>query len=381
MLEVVQALTSCVERGTRAVLATIIDVEGSAYRREGVRALIHEDGSIVGVVSGGCVERDLAEHARAVLENGEPREVFYDFRAAEDLLWGMGVGCNGAITLWLEPFDPVAQRERAAATLAALRRRLETTQPYRTLTILRSPDGSPVFPGQILEEPDGTDGVDWASLPAQGLVDTSVQGVTVRAFVETVRPRPRLVVFGAGADAMPVVRTASGLGWHVTVVDHRPERMSRTHFPTADDLALRPRHAYTQGLMLGESTYTVIMTHNYEIDMHLLSSLLPLPIPYIGLLGPRKRLEQMLMDLEQTGHKVDSAHLEKLYSPVGLDIGAESPEDIAISIIAEIQAVRSGRQGGFLRTRRDPLHARSQVNHAASGPAANAAGGGTRCGL
>lgn len=358
MIDIVRALHNCYEVGTRAALATILSVEGSTYRREGVRCLIQEDGQIIGIVSGGCVEGDIAEHATEVWTSFTPKQISYDFRGADDLLWGLGLGCNGALTLFLQPFDPVHHPAEAKALLDWFDRRLDTRSSYIAATVITSaaPDQLPA--GHVFDaEDDDARLAAWKRTGDAEIIDGTVENTDVQLFVEHVRPRTRLIVFGAGPDAIPVVRMGSFLQWRVTVVDHRSILATQARFPEADEVVVKPRGQYGE-LSLDDHTYTIIMTHNYEIDVTLLGQLLTSEAAYVGALGPRRRTEQMLTDLAENGLTPSALQLAKLHAPVGLDIGAESPEEIALAMVSEALARQHGRDGRSLSVRIGPLHER-----------------------
>jgi xanthine/CO dehydrogenase XdhC/CoxF family maturation factor len=179
--------------------------------------------------------------------------------------------------------------------------------------------------------------------------------VSVEVFLEYVPPPVPLVIFGAGYDAIPLVQFAKALGWHATVVDGRPAYATADRFPDADEVRLaRPKEGWED--LIDRETVAVIMTHHYLHDLELLHRLLPSPARYIGLLGPKGRTERLLQDLAQDGVHLTPEHLQRLYAPIGLDIGAEAPEEVALAVIAEIRAVLAGRTGGLLRERTAPLH-------------------------
>ncbi|GAX90029.1 XdhC family protein [Effusibacillus lacus] len=358
MLDILNGLQQCFERKERAAVATVLKVEGSAYRREGARCLILETGSIVGTLSGGCVEGDLIEHAREVINTGIPEQIRYDFRPEGDLLWGLGVGCNGALTIWLQPFDPVRSPEQAEKMILSYRKRVSCSRAYLAGMVVESKDPLqvPVGTETVLRE-RGERGERSRRLTT-GLESAVVQGVAVKLFIETVKPRPRLVIFGAGPDAVPLVRGAKTLNWHVSVVDHRQDHLNQPHFMEADKRVAVSRGEYSQ-FSVNEETYVVVMTHNYELDRILVGQLLSRSIPYLGVLGSRQRIERMLQKILFDGVNLNEQMLEKLHSPVGLDIGAESPEEIALSILSELVCRKNGRNGQSLKFRKHLLHVRA----------------------
>ncbi|WDL97145.1 XdhC family protein [Alicyclobacillus sp. ALC3] len=353
-MNILSALQECRKEGNKAALATVLSVDGSTYQREGARCLVLEDGQIVGVVSGGCVEADLALHAQSVLETGEAKQVSYDFRNEADEVWGLGVGCNGALTLLIQCFDPVADRTGAEELIVEFTRKMETLETYAVATVVTSAHTERFRPGQILyPAPDET----MANAP--GLSELNYKGVVIQVFVEVVTPRPQLYVFGAGPDAAPLVKIGTFLEWRVRVIDHRPTLLAEHRFPEAEVIGVR-RPEYTS-IPVFAGAMAVVMTHNYEIDRQLVSHLLKSEASYVGVLGPRKRTDKILTELADQGERFSPTDMKRLYAPVGLNLGAESPEEIALAIVAEAQAHTSQRDALPLRRASGPLHSRSSA--------------------
>jgi xanthine dehydrogenase accessory factor len=350
-------LKKCIDEKQRAAIATIIRVEGSTYRREGVRCLITESGRILGIISGGCVEKDIFEHALHVMETGLAKSVDYDFRPADDLLWGLGVGCNGALTLWIEPFDPVRFPEKANSIYEDLENRVNCRELYVSITVIESNDPFKLPIGTRYVSDSAEDAFQNFSSLSSYVDEREIDGVMAKVLIEKVKPRNRLVVFGAGFDAVPLVKYAKLMHWYVTVVDHRIDFANKLHFPDADEFKHPAKNRYDE-IHLDETSYCVVMTHNFLTDEQIARFLLPSPIPYLGMLGPRNRIRRILDRLAESCLTYNSAQLDKLHSPVGLDIGAESPEEIALSILAEITARRNQRNGHFLREGEGNLHER-----------------------
>ncbi|MBM6997740.1 XdhC family protein [Paenibacillus sp. DXFW5] len=354
MEELSRELKACLSESRACVVATIVDVDGSAYRREGARCLIHVDGEVTGILSGGCIEEDLREHAQEVLRTLEPRKLFYDFRIGEDEVWGIGLGCNGAITVWLEPFDPVRSPHAADRILGDLRRRVETREPYVVATVIGSSDPAAVPPGarRTLAAAAEEAGLLGAGRRA-GLVRLPEGSTQLELLLERVAPRPELVIVGVGDDARLLCSLARRLQWRVTVAYHATDKATRERFPAADELRVIPRYAFEQVDVKGK--YVVVMSHNLDLDREAVHRMLTPEVAYLGLVGSRYRLEKILEPNSNGGGSdgsIDPQLLAKLYSPVGLDIGAETPEEIAMSILAEMTAVKNGRSGGFLRDRK-----------------------------
>ncbi len=368
--DILDAWADVRRRGERAVLATVVKARGSTYRRPGARMLLRPDGAMVGSIGGGCLEGDVLEKARQVLATGEPRLVAYDMTSDDDIVWGLGLGCNGVVYVLLEalphggPADPMAfldeclTHERVGVLATVFR--VEGRRPAHVgdRWMVRADGelwGSTLQDPALLEalRPD----VDEARRTGRSTVRTyALPDGEAEVFIEVVQPPVPLVVFGAGHDAIPVVRFAKALGWRVTVVDSRPAYATRDRFPEADEVVLAHPEDVPGRVRLDERTVAVVMTHNYLQDLKLLEVLLPSPVRYLGVLGPRSRTDQLLRDLQAKGRAPAEAQLRRLYSPVGVDIGAETPEEIALSILAEVQAVLTGRPAGLLRDRKGPIH-------------------------
>ena len=365
---VVDALGRSARDGETVVLATVVRVVGSSYGGVGARLLVRVDGSTVGLVSGGCLESDLALHARRVHDAGVAQVVAYDTRADDDAVWGLGLGCNGLVEVLLEPLAPA----RGAAIAALLSRALAAEAPAVLATVVRGA-GGPEGPAAgahalVVDGAVATLG-DWgrgdALAAALGYVETARaegrRGAVcehARALVafENVTPAARLVVCGSGPDVVPVVAMATQLGWDVTVLDHRPLALARPErFPgarvveCADALRLGdvvPRHARTAA---------VVMSHHFGRDADYVQSLVAMPVAYVGVLGPRPRTERLLAELAARG--AAPADPARLHGPIGLDLGGDGPEAIALAIVAEVSAVLHARPAGHLRDRQAPLHA------------------------
>lgn len=287
------ALVDAAERGEGAVLATVVGVDGSTYRGAGARMVVRADGSTVGAVSGGCLEADVVARAADVLAAGRPELAHYDTRELDDAVLGLGMGCQGVIDVQLEP------------------------------------------------------------LAGETLQDAIRQLADLRA-----RSAVRLLVCGAGTDAIPVVRLATAVGWLVTVVDHRPSFATPERFPEAERVigldASQMERALASAVRLEEFAAAVVMAHAAAHDRARLHELLGVPsLRYLGVLGPRRRTLELL-EGSSAAEKVDVP--PNVYAPVGLDLGAETPEEIALSIVSEIAAVLAGRAGGSLRERGGPIH-------------------------
>ena len=339
------ALAAAAARGEAAMLVTVLGVEGSVYRGAGARMLVLASSDTVGAVSGGCLEADIVARAPDVLAAATNAVVRYDTRASDDVVMGLGLGCQGIIDLLLEPLRGNTLRDAVAFYDRLAGRRKDVS-----LLTLHTTDehGPPVGTRLVLDE--------------RGQViegDVTLLQRETHVAREIVRPAIPLVVCGGGADAIPLVNLAKLMGWHVTVIDHRSSFASGLRFPDADavlcaNLSQEPG-ALAGQLTLDQRTTAVVMAHSATHDRAYLHALLDAGASYIGVLGPRRRTLELLGERATTG---EGELPSQVHAPVGLDLGAESPEEIALAIVAEIAAVSAGRSGGPLRERRGPIHDR-----------------------
>ena len=367
-VEVLAAIADLEDRGRPMALATIVSVTGSTYRRPGARLLVPDEGDAIGNLSGGCLEGQVTEIGRDVMKSGETVLEFYDLTADDEVVWGWGLGCNGAIEVFIEP------AANAAATAAILREALEEERSLATVTVLSSPDAAVERGARIVVYPDGevSGSLGDEALTKRAAHEASralAEGTTsavkldagsgeARVFVEILRPPLRLVVCGAGHDAIPLVRSASQLGWRTDVVDDRASFLDAERFSGARSFIECEPGEVAAAATIDERSYVVVMSHNYLRDRDYLRSLLPSKAAYIGMLGPHARLQRLLGDLEGDGFTPTEDQLERTFGPAGLDLGGEGPEEIAAAIVAEILAVSAGRSAGFLRRRSGPIHQR-----------------------
>ena len=350
------------------VVATVVNVEGSAYRRPGARMLIHADGSTTGAVSGGCLEADIRLRATRLLSGGQATTVRYDTTPDDDIVFGVGGGCRGIVHVLLERVE----RDAPGSLPALLARAQDQRKSVRLATVIQSEgDSAPAVGARLagIEGEEATGNVEWPDLAVfleremrqsqpdapPRIVEWRSDGRSARAFVEILPPPIPLVLFGGGVDAAPVAAFARGLGWHVTVYDHRAAYVTEARFPTADERVCAPPEECDTRLSLGEETLAIVMTHSYHHDRELLRRLLTKPLRYLAVLGPRSRTRQIVEEIQQDTLLSEEA-IRVLRSPAGLDIGAESPEEIALSIVAEMQATLTARCGGMLADRPGPIH-------------------------
>lgn len=346
----------------RAALATVVHVEGSSYRRTGARMLIMDNGTWVGGISGGCLEGDALKRARLVMAQGKPSIVTYDTTNDDDYQIGVGLGCNGIISVLIAPIAD-------AAPLTIEQLRTCTTGPRQThvlLTVLKTPADLSLTIGDVMRY-DGSDSLTAfgtiageLSQPVESFVtkgksapvSLNVPGGKLDLFVEVMPPVPHVVLMGQQYDVYPMVRLVNELGWQATVVAN-PQKVSQTLFASAN--ALVPPAEFDR-IAIDDQTAFVLMAHDYNTDKANLSRALATAAPYVGVLGPRIRTERMMAELTAEGAAVEDT--DRLHAPIGLDVGAVSPEEIALSVMAEIRAVLAGREGAFLRLRQAPIHER-----------------------
>jgi xanthine dehydrogenase accessory factor len=320
-----------------AVLATVVNTAGSTYRKPGARMLILPEGRYVGLLSGGCLEGDLAEHAARVLTDGQPRAIEYDLRGPDDALFGIGAGCEGAMRILLEPAGGSSEARAALVHATAVTRSGAAT----ALAVVHdgpelgthAPTGAPPVLRAACEEAR----LRRASQP----MEFELRGSAGRAWIEYVAPPPHLLLCGAGPDAEPVARLALGLGWRVSVFDHRSAYAAPERFPGAAVLCA-PAAALASTIALDGLHAVVVMSHHLASDASYLRALSEAGPAYLGLLGPKARRARLLQDL---GERSAGLH-GRLRGPVGVDLGASTPESIALAIVAEIHAALAGRPGG-----------------------------------
>ena len=316
-----------------AVLATLVAVAGSSYRRPGARLLITTGGQRIGSISGGCLEEDVLARAQAVAATGRAELVTYDTTSENDLVWGVGLGCHGVVHVLLETVPTPAP-----AWVDALAKNLAARRPTPLAVAWRSSAGVTPLGTHLATE-----------LPPPSPATT--------VFYETILPPPALLIFGAGDDAQPLAQLAQPLGWAVTIADPRAAFATAARFPTADRIIVAPAAELVARIAPEPGALAVVMTHHYIHDVPLLRDLLPLDLAYLGLLGPKKRAERILADLARAGLAPTPAQRARLHAPVGLDLGAETPAEVALSILAEIRATLGSRDARPLRDRTAPIHA------------------------
>lgn len=350
----------------KAAIATVMQVKGSSYRSPGARMLMMDNGHWVGSVSGGCLEGDALRKARAVMANKTPRTLTYD--TADDKSLGIGLGCEGIIDILLEPIDP----EASDNPVQLIESFLQMDKTGALATVFESTANIPVG-SRVFLKPDGSaDGVE--STLNELLMETlhttiedqksrieefEFGGGRINVFFEVIQPGIDLLIFGGGFDAKPVTELAAVLGWNVRVSDECIAHLVPINFPKANEMVSCQKEFVKKEVKITPFTAIVMMSHNYEYDKGVLAQIIDSDAAYIGILGPKKRADRLLKWLSDE-HQIELSQeqADKLHYPIGLDIGAETPDEIAVSIIAEIQARFSNRSGGLLKYRSEAIHPR-----------------------
>jgi xanthine/CO dehydrogenase XdhC/CoxF family maturation factor len=339
--------------GKHAALATLVDVQGTSFRKIGARMLIDEDGCRTGSITAGCLEAEIAEKAGDVLRTGIPIVARYDTGSDKEILFGWGSGCDGMLTVLIESVAP----ESAAGVLAYLGGCRKLRQAARIATVFHVDGESAEFKvGQHAvgsEESillaDVTDALLRSSASARKV---DVGGAAVHVLVERILPPNRLVILGAGPVADPLSRFAVETGWDVVIVDRRPSFVPPGRFPTVATVLCSPFESFTEHVALDSSSAAVIITHNFLDDAYLIRSLLQSDVHAISILSSRGRAAKLMDTVEEEMGVLSPADRCRLYAPAGLDIGADTPARIALSILAQLQQIFSGATGGALRDKK-----------------------------
>jgi xanthine dehydrogenase accessory factor len=355
--EILERVAQLEAAGQGAALATVVRISGSAYRRPGAKFLIAEEGSTLGGISGGCLEEDVRQNGLQIIGGGDCRLLHYETGEDDDALWGLGLGCNGAVDIFVQPTRSEGFRENAGR----VRTLLAGNAPFAAATLLDDRGGNGLagravvaMPGAVQAGSSGDPQLDAALMAAataslaeqtSGIFETA----GCRSFVETYLPPPVLALCGAGDDAIPLAQLAAGVGFRVAVIDHRPAYVNASRFPAAWKLMQASPDDELEGLPTGENTYVVLKTHNLVRDKAWARRFLSWPVAYVGLLGPRARCEEIAAEAAEPDRS-------RIYGPVGVDLGAEGPEQVGLAVVAELLAVRAGRRPGHLKDRKAPIH-------------------------
>ena len=367
--EIVNAFDKADKQGKQAALATVVLVEGSSYRRAGARMLITNDGQLTGAISGGCLEGDALRKARLVMAQHKPMLVTYDTTDDDDAKFGVGLGCNGIIHILIQPIvsgnpnNPIllfkqflSKREQVVLITAFLLHNKQAAQPGTCLLLTQDHTIKGSFPDDDVKSALLAD-AECVLRNGNSVTKTYVYANELTCFIELLQPAVSLIIFGAGNDAIPLVQFAGVLGWHITLIDGRANYAVPGRFPLAKNMIIAKADQALSHTLLDDRTAIILMTHNYNYDQAVLRQLLPLKLPYVAALGPEKRLQRMLDEFKEEGMEITDEGLKSIFGPAGLDIGSENSDEIALSIIAEMQAILKKRTGISLREKK-VIHSR-----------------------
>ncbi|HEX6170357.1 MAG TPA: XdhC/CoxI family protein [Chitinophagaceae bacterium] len=368
--DILKAFDEAQKLGKQTALATVVHVEGSSYRRPGARMLIEDDGQLTGAISGGCLEGDALRKALLVMSEKRSKLVTYDTMDDDDAKFGVGLGCNGIIQVLIEPIDtanpnnPIQylkaiNEKRQKAVLITLFSLQDKKDPQYGTCLFLEENGNLIDHTPVLKDVLVADAREALVNQTSSFKNYISNDHNLTAFIEMIKPPVSVIIIGAGNDVMPLVDMAEILGWETIVVDGRANYAKKERFVSACQVLVSKPEQVLEQIEIDEHTVFLLMTHNYNYDMAMLKQLLQKSISYIGMLGPKKKRERMLNELKDEGLIFTEQQLSVLHSPVGLDIGAETSEEIAVSILAEIKALFAGKDVQSLRTINEVIHPRS----------------------
>lgn len=368
--DIIKKYDEAQKQGKQTALATVVHVEGSSYRRPGARMLIEEDGQLTGAISGGCLEGDALRKALLVMTEKKSRLVTYDTMDDDDAKFGVGLGCNGIIQVLIEPIDeanpnnPIqflkaVNEKRQQSVLVTLFSLQDKKNPQYGTCLLLKEDRGAIDTTPVLKDILLADAKEALLSQTTSFKNYISEEHNFTAFIEVIKPPVSVIVIGAGNDVMPLIDMAETLGWETTVVDGRANYAKKERFVSACQVLVSKPEQVLEQITIDEQTVFLLMTHNYNYDLAMFRQLVQKDVLYVGVLGPRKKLERMLDELKEEGMKLTEQQLSIIHGPVGLDIGAETSEEIALSILAEIKALFAGRQVQSLRKNKEVIHPRS----------------------
>ena len=367
--EIIKAYDAATEASKKSALAAVVHLNGSSYRRPGARMLVSDEGELTGAISGGCLEGDALRKAMMVLSQQKSKLVSYDTNDEDDATIGIQLGCTGIIQVLFEPIDEndnnnpiqllrkaIAMRQKAVLVTLFLLEDKKNEQPGTCLLVEENGNVSGHIPFAELQNDIMYDAEEAMKQQASSFKNYAGENLSVTAFIEFLLPPVSLIIIGAGNDALPLMQMANITGWDVRIVDGRSTHAKQERFVNACQVVVSKPEKVLEQIEIDSQTVFVLMTHNYNYDLAMLRVLILRNVRYIGLLGPKKKLDRMLGEMRDEEMAIDETQLKNVYGPVGLEIGAETAEEIALSIIAEIKAVLSGKSGGSLREKKDAIH-------------------------
>ena len=368
--DIIKAFDEAHKLGKQTALATVVHVEGSSYRRPGARMLIEDDGQLTGAISGGCLEGDALRKALLVMSEKRSKLVTYDTMDDDDAKFGVGLGCNGIIQVLIEPIDetnpnnPIrflkaVNEKRQQSVLVTLFSLQDKKDPQYGTCLLVKEDKTIIDTTPVLKDVLIHDAEEVMIYQASSFKNYISNDHDLTAFIEVIKPPVSVIIIGAGNDVIPLVDMADILGWETTVIDGRANYAKKERFTSACQVLVSKPEQVLDQVEINERTIFLLMTHNYNYDKAMLKELLQKNITYIGMLGPKKKRERILDEFKDEGLVFTEQQLSVLHSPVGLDIGAESSEEIALSILAEIKAFFANKDVQSLRKIKEVIHPRS----------------------
>ena len=367
--DILKAYSAATDVRKKTALATVVKVEGSSFRQPGARMLVTEDGELTGAISGGCLEGDALRKALLAINQQENKLITYDTTNDDDAEFGVQLGCNGIVHILFEYIDitkennPIQllqqlEKERKDAVVITLfSQNRKSKQPG---TIFFDRVGSTYkcdYPYKTLEN----ESKKVLNSKTSTIKEVEENGICYEALIEYIPPQVSLVVVGAGNDVKPLVEIASILGWETSVFDGRATHATTNRFPKATRVSIAKPEEIFEKIAVDSRTFFILMTHNYKYDLAMMKLLANTDCAYIGILGPKTKLNRMLSDLKNEGIVLSNNQVERIYGPVGFDIGAETSEEIALSAIAEIKAVITGNLGTSLKYKQEKIHATTVV--------------------
>lgn len=366
--DIIQAYQKAKAADKKTALATVVKVEGSSYRQPGARMLVSEDGELTGAISGGCLEGDALKKALLAIHQQQNKLITYDTRNEEDSDFGVQLGCNGIVHIVFEYIDYKKNNAVDLLIKVSEERRASVLTCLFSLARGQKQIGTVLFYSQNTVWPENhyfdslTEDVKKVFESRLSACKSVMhENVPCEALIEYLPPAVSLVIAGAGNDVRPLVEIASVMGWEITVAEGRISHATEKRFPLATTVKVVGAEDFLNEITVDEYTFVVLMTHNYRYDLTVLKNMLNRDNRYIGVLGPKSKLNRMLSDLAEENVEVSEEQMQRIYGPVGLDIGAETSEEIALSVAAEIKAVLEGKKGNSLRYKKDKIH------HAISG--------------
>jgi xanthine dehydrogenase accessory factor len=363
--DIIKSYDTAVMLNKQTALATVVKVDGSSYRRPGARMLITEDGQMTGAISGGCLEGDALRKAQFAIFQQQNKLVVYDTTDDDDLKFGVQLGCNGIVYILFEPVKP----EDANNPINLLKKVTQYRQDTMLITVFNE-NNNAVQKGtccavneaeSFCSDDEMSSLIDESKLLLRQRKTVIKDRTTSSVLYQFIPPSTQLVIVGAGNDAQPLVEMAFLLGWNIVVIDGRPVYATKNRFPKASKISLTKPAEILSAVNIDEQTAVILMTHNYNYDLAALEQLINTNCKYIGALGPKRKLDKMFNDLKEKGIMISEEMMHSIYGPVGLDIGAETSEEIALSVLSEIKAVFSEREGSPLKERTTEIHNRNSI--------------------